>query len=233
MEPKAVRPKAARRNSSRQEPVPGPKLLEKGFSSNMQRKVQTPFDFTRAMSRLCGDITARVEEFRHIRLDEIAVTFAQARRRVPHGLQAKLTPMRFENGALVTLRAGRQWTVQRLFHGEREMLYILTFYLPRFLNHTFREKMITIFHELYHISPRFDGDIRRMDGRYHVHSHSQKEYDRLMEVFVDRYLSLGPPAELYRFLDDSFRKLESQHGAVVGLQVPIPKLIPLNESRSA
>jgi predicted metallopeptidase len=192
-----------------------------------------PFDFSLAMSRLCEDIAGRVDEFRHVRVDRIAVTFAQARRRVPHGLQAKLTPLRFENGALVTRRGGRTWTVQRLFQGEREMLYILTFYLPRFLDHSFREKLVTVFHELYHISPRFDGDIRRMEGRYHVHSHSQKEYDRLMEAFVDRYLALGPPPSVYGFLKKKFRRLDAEHGGVVGLQVPIPRLIPVPEAKSA
>ena len=72
-----------------------------------------------------------------------------------------------------------------------------------------------------------------MDGRYHVHSHSQKEYDRLMEVFVDRYMAMRPPRELYAFLNRTFRQLEAEHGAVVGLQVPIPKLIPVAQSRSA
>lgn len=192
-----------------------------------------PFDFSRAMRRLCEDIAGRMDEFAHVRMDEIAVTFAQARRRVTHGLQAKLTPMRFECGRLTTRRGGRTWTVQRLFEGDREMLYILTFYLPRFLDHSFREKMITIFHELHHISPLFDGDIRRMGGRYHVHSHSQKEYDRQMDCLVDRYLSLRPPKSLYEFLSRDFRQLTRRHGGVVGLQVPIPKLIPVSEAKSA
>ncbi|MBW3541242.1 MAG: hypothetical protein KY476_13320 [Planctomycetes bacterium] len=194
---------------------------------------QLHFDFTTAMRRLCDDICRRVPDFHHIRMDEVAVTFAQARRRVSWGLQAKLTPMRFERGALVTRRAGRLWTVQRLFEGDREMLYILTFYLPRFLDHSFREKLVTVFHELYHIGPLFDGDIRRMNGRYHVHSHSQKEYDRQMELLVERYLASGPPLELYGFLKKRFRQLQRDHGAVVGTQVTVPKLIELPESRSA
>lgn len=194
---------------------------------------RAPFDFTQAMARLCADIAERVDEFAHIRMDQVAVAFAQARRRVPHGLQAKLTPLRFENGQLTSEREGRLWTVQRLYDNDREMLYILTFYLPRFLDQTFREKMITVFHEMYHISPRFDGDIRRMGGRYHVHSHSQSEYDHQMEVFAQRYLELDPPRELYAFLKPKFGTLQSRHGAVVGTQVPIPKLIPLPESKSA
>jgi predicted metallopeptidase len=189
------------------------------------------------MRRLCEDVCARLEPFCHIRMDEVAVTFAQARRRVPHGLQAKLTPMRFENGQLSTTRGRRRWTVQRLYTGDgvdrRELLYILTFYLPRFLDHDLREKLITVLHELYHISPLFDGDIRRMEGRYHVHSHSQKEYDRLMETFVDRYLALRPPARVYGFLQKNFRRLSTEHGGVVGVKIPIPKLIEVPNSRSA
>jgi len=191
------------------------------------------FDFSHAMSRLCGDIAGRMMEFSHIRMDEVAVSFAQARSRAPHGLQAKLTPMRFDEGSLVTRRRGRAWTVQRLFLDEREMLYILTFYLPRFLNHDLREKLITVFHELYHISPEFDGDIRRFDGHCHVHTSSQKEYDRQMEAFVDRYLAKSPPSSIYDFLGLKFADLQRRFGRVIGLQVRIPKLIPLDEKRSA
>lgn len=191
------------------------------------RTPQRPFDFTGAIRRLCEDISLRLPEFKHVRMDEIAVAFAQARRRVTHGLQAKLTPLRFENGLLTTQRYGRQWTIQRLFQGEREMLYILTFYLPRFLEHSFREKMITVLHELYHISPAFDGDIRRLEGHYHVHSHSQKEYDQHMGRLAEKYLALNPPEHLLSFLHCNFKQLHERFGGVVGLRVAIPRLIPL------
>lgn len=189
-----------------------------------------PFDFSAAMRRLCEDIVFRVPEFEHVRMEQIAVTFAQTRRKVPYGLQAKLTPMRFRHGALTDVRSGREWTIQRLFQDDREILYILTFYLPRFLEHSFREKMITVVHELYHISPIFDGDIRRLEGHYHVHSHSQKEYDRHMETLVDEYLATDPDEDLFHFLHSNFRTLHAVHGGVVGVKVPIPKLIPLRKS---
>jgi hypothetical protein len=189
-----------------------------------------PFDFTLAMRRLCEDITRRVGEFQHVRMNQVAVTFAQARRRVSYGLQAKLTPLRFEGGELVTRRRGKMWTIQRWYTGEVEMLYILTFYLPRFQEQSFREKLITVMHELYHISPGFDGDIRRLPGHYHVHSHSQKDYDRQMDDMVDQYLAASPPESLYRFLRVSFRELTAHHGSVVGIRVPIPKLLPLAKS---
>jgi len=189
-----------------------------------------PFDFTLAMRQLCEDITRRVDDFQHVRMEQVAVTFAQARRRVSYGLQAKLTPLRFEGGELVTRRRGRMWTIQRWYAGELEMLYILTFYLPRFLEQSFREKLITVMHELYHISPSFDGDIRRLPGHCHVHSRSQKEYDRKMDDLVDRYLESSPPEAMYRFLRTNFRELAAHHGSVVGIRVPIPKLLPLSKS---
>ncbi|MEX0701573.1 MAG: putative metallopeptidase [Planctomycetales bacterium] len=191
------------------------------------------FDFCRAVRRLCKDIVFRLDEFGHVRMDEVAVAFAQARRRVSHGLQARLTPLRFQSGRLTTIRGGRQWTVERLFDGDREMLYILTFYLPRFLDQTFREKLITVVHELYHISPNFDGDIRRLGGRCHVHTHSQKQYDRRMGDLVDRYLAAGPPPELYAFLKKRFRALAAEHGRIVGVRLPVPKLVPLPDSKTA
>ncbi|HET6424711.1 MAG TPA: hypothetical protein VFG20_13565 [Planctomycetaceae bacterium] len=191
------------------------------------------FDFTGAMQRLCDDVVARTPDLAHVRMPHVAVAFAQARHRELHGLQAKLTPMRFEQGALTCRRAGTHWTVRRMFDGEREILYILTFYLPRFLDQPVSEKLITVFHELFHISPRFDGDIRRMEGRYHVHTHSQKEYDRQMAVYSEQYLSTRPRDETWGFLRWKFSDFVKHHGGVIGRKVPIPKLVRLPEQRSA
>ncbi len=201
--------------------------------ARMGGRATGPFDFSAAMARLCDDITNRIDDLVHIDMSRVAVSFAQARRRVLHGLQAKLTPMRFEGGSLTTQRRGRTWTCQRLYHGQREMLYILTFYLPRFLNQPLHEKMTTITHELYHIGPRFDGDLRRFGGRCYIHSTSHDEFDRHAAQLARLYLAQNPPAELYQFLQSDFRTLTKRHGGVVGLQVPIPKLIPVSDARTA
>ncbi|MFV0446744.1 MAG: hypothetical protein ACK5Q5_24490 [Planctomycetaceae bacterium] len=199
-------------------------------SSPRSAATQPPFDFTAAMWMLCDDITNRLEDLLHIDMSRVAVSYAQTRTRALHGLQAKLTPMRFENGASITQRRGRQWTCQRLMQGEREMLYILTFYLPRFLDQPFHEKMITVLHELFHVSPDFNGDIRRFGGRCHIHTHSQKEYDREMGRLAKKYIGLGPPRELYEWLGHDFRALLKHTGGVCGQKIPIPKLIPLAKS---
>src|SRR5205085_5234305 len=105
---------------------------------------QRGFDFTLHMRRLCSDMTQRLGELAHIDMSRVAIRFCQARRSVRHGLQASLTPLRFKNGALTVVRGGRTWTVQRLFDASgREMLYLLSFYLPRFLEHPLEEKLST------------------------------------------------------------------------------------------
>jgi predicted metallopeptidase len=187
------------------------------------------FDFCMAMTALCEDICRRHPEFQHVRMDRVAVTFAQARSPVEWGVQARLTPLRFQGGATVERRKGRLWTVQKVHHRGQEALYILTFLLPRFLNLPFDEKLITIFHELYHISPEFNGDIRRFGGSCYVHTGSQKNYDLQMAVFAKQYLGMKAPEELMRFLRFDFHELQKQVGAVVGLRIAIPRLIPLDK----
>jgi hypothetical protein len=51
-----------------------------------------------------------------------------------------------------------------------------------------------------------------------------------MESLVDQYLASNPPEVVYRFLRISFRDLAARHGSVVGIRVPIPKLLPLPKS---
>ncbi len=188
------------------------------------------FDFCGAMTRLCEDVCGHHPEFAHIQMAKVAVTFAQTRSPVEWGMQARLTPLRFAGGSSVERRKGRLWTVQRVHHRGQESLYILTFFLPRFLNLSFDEKLITVFHELYHISPRFDGDIRRFDGACYMHTGSQKSYDRQMALFAGQYLEMGRPTELLGFLRYSFTELQANCGDVVGLRITIPRLIPLDRA---
>jgi hypothetical protein len=165
----------------------------------------------------------------HIDMGRVAVCFAQARKAVSHGLYATLTPLRFEGGALIQERRRRRYAIQRVYDERgREMLYVLKFYLPRFLETSFEEKLTTVFHELWHINPEFNGDLRRHSGRCYAHTHSQKEYDREMARLWRRWLDLAPPPALYEFLHLKFRELEQQHGRVYGLKLPHPKLVPMD-----
>jgi predicted metallopeptidase len=186
------------------------------------------FDFTLHMRRLCAHMVVGLPELAHVDLSRVAISFCQARTRDPRGLFASLTPLRFAGGRTQTVRRGRRWGVQRLLDpGGREMLYLLNFYLPRFLDLEFREKLNTVLHELWHVGPRFDGDLRRFSGRCYAHSGSRKRFDRHVDRMVDRYLALDPPEALLAFLRCDFPTLVGRYGRVFGQRIAAPKLIPL------
>lgn len=184
------------------------------------------FDFTDRMRIIVEDMVARLPELSHIDLGQVAFAFGQARKKTHYGIHASLTPMRFKNGSRTTVKRGEEYMCQQLFDANgREMLYILTFYLPRFMDVEFEEKLVTILHELWHISPEFNGDIRRHAGRCYAHTHSQKEYDAGMKVLSDQWLAMNPPDEIFSFLRLDFQQLQRNHGQVWGTKIPHPKMI--------
>ncbi len=190
------------------------------------------FDFSTHMRFLCQDICERLPEMQHIRMPRVAVSFSQARKSTEYGMYASLTPMRFRGGATEERRGDTWFAVQRVLGASgEEMLYVLNFYLPRFMNLPYKEKLVTIFHELWHMSPEFNGDIRRHSGRCYAHTHSGKEYDANMGVLLEKWLSQRPPAALYSFLQCNFRQLQRRHGHVFGVKIKHPKLYPLRKAQ--
>jgi predicted metallopeptidase len=189
--------------------------------------VGRPFDFCAHVRRLCADVVAHCAELRHIDVRRLLFAVTQARSARPHGLQARVTPLRFPGGHLARRRRGVTYQVQRYVVNGVEMLYLVTFCLPRFLDQAFEDKFITLFHELYHISPAFEGDLRRHGGRYDLHTHSKRAYDRYMGQLAREYLSNGADRGLHAFLRLSFAQLAHRHGSVIGVSVPRPRLVPL------
>lgn len=203
-----------------------PALVSTGAAS-------APFDFCGHIRSLCAAVVTQIEAFYHINLDRVLFGVTVARNRRLHGLQARVTPMRFAHGEMTRRIRGLDYQVQRFRHDGREILYLMTFCLPRFLNQSFHEKMVTVFHELFHISPAFDGDLRRHEGRYSVHSHSQKEYDQEMANLVRQYLNGRADPRLHAFLRLDFAQLHEKHQGVIGVMLPRPRIFPVPSVRSA
>jgi len=184
------------------------------------------FDFTAQVRHLCDHMVACTPALAHVDMLRVAVSFTQARKPTSHGMYASLTPLRFAGGHTHCVRRGRQWAVERLWAPDgREMLYVLTFYLPRFLNLPFREKLDTVMHELWHIGPHFDGDLRRFGGRCFAHGGSQKRFDAQVAGLVEQWLRQAPPEALVEFLRYDFSELVARYGRVVGHKVRPPKLV--------
>jgi predicted metallopeptidase len=184
------------------------------------------FDFTLHIRRLCEDMANRAESLQHIDMRRVAISFSQTRLATKTGIYASLTPLRFPGGASHSVRRGCKWEIQKVTDTNGySMLYLLNFYLPRFLDLNFREKLETVVHELWHVGPRFDGDLRRLGSTKYAHGASLKKYDAHVKTLVDEWLSLNPPERLYSFLHDNFRELTAQHGRVIGTKIRAPKMV--------
>lgn len=189
-----------------------------------------PFDFCGHTQRLLADVVRRCPELAHVSLEHVLLGVTQARSACRHGLQARVTPLRFRRGALTRTRGGATYQVQRYFLGAHEYLYLMTFCLPRFLDQSYDDKFVTLFHELFHLGPACDGDLRRHDGRYHLHTRNARAFDRHMLELARAYLAGGPDPRLHAYLRLDFAQLSQRHGSVVGVVVPRPKIIPLPDS---
>ena len=194
--------------------------------------VRGTLDFTSAMTQLCRDVIARCPPLGHVALERVLVTMLVARSASRHGLQARLTPLRFAHGARERREGRTLFRVQRYEVAGVEMLYLLTFCVPRFFHLRFEEKLLTVFHELYHINPAFDGDLRRLPGRCVMHGRSKQAYDAHMGQLARAYLSQGPPESVLAVLRGNLTTLAQAYNTIQGVVVPRPMIYPVPDDSS-
>jgi len=190
-------------------------------------------DYTAKMREVIEDICRRHPAFRHIDVDRIIVCFSQTRRAGDHGTQASLMPLRFQAGARETTVDGVRWRMPQVVLDGTEMLYLLHLYLPRFCDRALEEKLTTLCHELYHVNPEFNGDLRRIPGQKWQHGGSRKQYDELMRRMAAKYLAGNPPKELLDFLALDFDGLRRKHGQISGLRMRRPRPIRVRTDQEA
>lgn len=185
-------------------------------------------NLTAELERLIADIAGRMDEFGHIDPRRVLVCVATTRTGGVHGTYAKIHPLRFAGGERSTVvRRGRRTltcTMPTVTHCGVEMLYVVYFLVPRFLNLPFREKLITVFHELFHISPDFNGDIRRFPGRNYAHGGSTRRYNAAMAKLADAYLAQIGDRSLVAFLEGDMEALRGRYPAIVGRKMAAPKI---------
>lgn len=187
----------------------------------------TVFNVTRSLELLIEEIVRQTEEFAHIDPGRLLVCVASTRGGGVHGTYARIHPLRFPGGERTReVRRGRrsyQCEIPPVTCSGRDILYLVCFLVPRFLDLSPREKLVTVFHELYHISPAFDGDIRRFPGRNYAHGSSRRKYNELVGVLVDRYLEREGEAQS-PLLTKSMAELRTLHGSMVGRKYPAPRV---------
>ncbi len=174
------------------------------------------FDFTGNMKKLVEDIVKTHPDFSHIALESIFIAISSSNRR-RDGVVAKLRPLRFEGGSRTKVCRGTEYISPEVRINGNDILYVVYFHLPRFLNHgDYKNKLATVLHELYHISPLFNGDIRRFPGKNYAHGNSRKSYDRLISIYTDEYIKSTTRPGLSIFLKYGYSGLKRKYGAIYG-----------------
>lgn len=194
-------------------------------------------DFTERMGALVEDLVRRLPALGHIRTERLLLAVSRARRGGLSGTFARIYPLKFEGGTDRFMRrvgrARQTYEMPPVVHEGRRILYIVTFLLPRFQNLPFETKLATVIHELYHVGPACDGDIRRLPGKNFAHGHSREVYDRHMSELAARYVHGTRDRALTEFLEHDFRTLDRRYGGVTGLRVspPLPRLVATEPAR--
>ncbi|MGO8971457.1 MAG: hypothetical protein ACLQDQ_18020 [Myxococcaceae bacterium] len=149
---------------------------------------RAPVDLNRAIRELLSDVSARMREFSHVQPARILVVAGEARR----ASRGSVKPLAFAGGKSRDATGLRKPVVR--FHGRR-MLYCITLRPLFFRASTPEARVETLLHELFHVSPTFDGTLdptRR-------HACLGGAFRRTFRPLVRRYLRRCPAEVLAPF----------------------------------
>lgn len=147
--------------------------------------------FNRAVRALLDHIAETMPEFGHIKPSRVLVVAGEARR----GSRGTVKPLLFEAGQLAEGDKRRRPVVR--IKG-RKMLYCITLRPLFFRDSSPRQRIGTILHELFHISPSFDGTL----SRARRHSEAGRDFQKRLRPLVRRYLKTCPPELIAMFAYD-------------------------------
>ena len=134
-------------------------------------------NFNQSVRALIRDVSAHMPEFGHIKASRILVVAGEARR----ASRGTVKPL-MSNPA-----QGRRKSVVKI--KGRRMLYCITLRPLFFRFSTAQDRIGTLMHELYHISPRFDGTL----DEQRRHESVGREFSAKLRPLVRRYLRQCPP----------------------------------------
>lgn len=139
-------------------------------------------NLNRALKALIADIARTMPEFTHIRASRILVVAGEARR----ASRGTVKPLAFTGGKSTDRATGRRKPIVRV--KGRRMLYSITLRPLFFRDSSAHDRVETILHELFHISPTFDGTL----DRQRRHARMGRDFGRSLRPLVRRYLRRCP-----------------------------------------
>ena len=179
------------------------------------------FDLSEHIRRFAVDVSSSIDDFAHIN-HQAVIYGLQASKPTRSGMYAKVIPLRFEKGKYVREYNGHFYRMPRVMYNGHEILYYIAVLLPRFLRLNADQKILTLLHELYHISPECNGDIRRICAGKPAHGASRREYDRRLTGYIPLIKQKISPDRL-TWLEQDDHGLRGRFGEITGVRAKIPR----------
>jgi predicted metallopeptidase len=184
-------------------------------------------NITDILTEIIKEITTRSGSFSHIDTKKVTVCLGSNRNSSRGSIYGKLVPLKFKDGSDKLQFRGRYYTIPEIINDGIAQLYAVYFYLPKFFNLSAEEKLRVIFHELYHISPEFNGDIRRMGSVKKAHGSSKKRFDLKFEKEVKLFFEYISNTAYLDFLVMDSKSLHKNY-RVYARRMKIPKPVVVN-----
>lgn len=185
-------------------------------------------NLTSLLRRCIIHIVDSTESFAHIDPKQLLICIATNRITARGGTYAKLVPLRFKGGSRFTTYRNHVYTLPDVTVEDQVILYSIYFYMPRFFNLSLKEKVRVIFHELYHINPAFNGDIRRLGKKKAAHGASKKKFDEQFVQEFDLFIAVKHPDFFIEFLSLDVKTMYAKYKQVTGTRMQIPRPIPVS-----
>ena len=170
-----------------------------------------------------ADITRVCRGLAHVDPSRLLIGWTHSRRR-RFGIYATIYPLRFAKGATSVSARAAIWHLPRVLRDGREIYYVITFYVPRFLALDSTARLSVIFHELFHVSEACDGDLRRFPGYRSAHGRSVRDFEAGFQAGLAVYLTSRRARFFHDLLSLSHREILGRYGAIVPRRVRRPVL---------
>ncbi len=179
---------------------------------------------------LIADACGRISFFSHIDTEKLHICISSNRAGGRGATFGKVVPMKFKGGEEILHYRGKCYAMPKIEVNSIRILYIIYFYIPRFTDLAPIEKIRVIFHELYHIHPDFNGDIRRFGKNGSVHGKSKKQFDTQFEREVISYAEEIRNTPMWEFLSLNTSEIFKNYQKVLSYRMKTPKPIILDAS---
>ncbi len=176
---------------------------------------------------LIADICRHTSFFSHIDTEKIHICISSNRAGGRGATFGKVVPLKFKGGEEVLYHRGKCYVMPKIEVHSIRILYLIYFYMPRFTDLAPIEKLRVIFHELYHIHPEFNGDIRRFGKNGSAHGTSKKKFDTQFERELIAYSFAIRTTSVWDFLSLDTRGIFKNYQEVLSYRMKVPKPIIL------